>query len=156
MKPVSQEHIREVLAIYREPYRFLREAYQEYPRARGVCLIGETPYTTEPIEHVAAHEGLWCMYQLAYAAFPQWIGEGRFPGLRFSLREFVGYQNEHMKLVESATTIRFREEMTKEEPLQLSAELRGCRRQQDSWFAIVEYQIEQGKADGTLKLVLKQ
>ncbi len=156
MKQVDTEQLEKILAIYEKPYRFLQKAEIDYPVTKGEFLIGKTKYATTPFEHLTAIEAQFCINQLSYVAFAEWICKGRFQELQMSFEEYLGYMGEHMLIARTMTQIEFRKKILTDHPIDMTGKLKGVKRQGNLWIAVMDYDFEAGKAKGSMTLVLEK
>ena len=113
---VPQERLLKVLELYKPECRYLIRADTEHPKANGIFRLGNTYYTSRKLTHITAIEAQLCLNQLCYAAFGEWLPQGRFDQT-ISFEKFLELMKENMFIVES--NIRFRK------PIPASEEVNG-------------------------------
>jgi hypothetical protein len=155
MKTVDTARLEKILALYEKPYQFLQKVEVDYPAAKGQFLIGTTKYASVPVEHLTAIEAQFCINQLSYVAFAEWICERRFPELQMSFEEYLSYMNEQMLIARTMTQIEFRKKISTSRPINMIGKLKGIRRQGSLWVAVMNYDFEEGKAKGSMTLALE-
>lgn len=149
---VPQERLNRVLEIYQPDCRFLLEANADYPKAEGKFRVGITYYTTSKVEHMTSIEAQLCLNQLCFSAFGEWLPQGRFDKT-INFEEYLRLMKENMFIVESS--IRFRKPIPTDRDLQGQIEVMKIKRHGDLYLACLNYEVEESKSKGNLKLALK-
>lgn len=149
---IPQSKLKRILDIYPSNCRYLAETDQEYPKAEGIFRIDKLFYTTEPFEHLSVIEALVCLNQLTYSAFGEWFSEGKFKE-KIEFEKYLKLMKENMFIIEA--DIRFKQTILKEKEIKGELKLRKLAQQGNNLMGILEYDIENGKSIGSLKLALK-
>lgn len=97
---IPAERIGKLLEIYRPEWRFLKLASADFPSAEAWFKIGETPYASRPLEHITELEMHACINQAGYAAFSQWMDEGRIGGIHIPFDDFYMLANRRRLVIE--------------------------------------------------------
>ena len=156
MNQVSQSKIDKILSIYEQPFVFVKSVETDYPLSLGKCIVGQTKYTSEKLEHLTAIEAQFCINQLSYVAFSEWVEEKRFDELDLSLDDYIFYMKEHMLIAKTETQIQFKDKIKAYEEFSVEGKLHKFKKQEDNYFAIMDYDFEQGKAKGRMMLCLER
>ncbi|MCK4670185.1 MAG: hypothetical protein KAT43_03200 [Nanoarchaeota archaeon] len=156
MRKVNPNRINRILRIYEEPYRFLKDAEVEYPAVSGKFFVEETNYAAAPIEHLTGIEAMFCINQVSYVAFCEWILESRFKNLQMDFDMFLHYMKEHMLIARTTTQIEFRKKIPTDNMINATGELKAARTNGDLWVAVMNYDFEEGRAKASLTLALER
>lgn len=148
---VSQQRIDEILKFFNPDCRYLQKASCEYPKAQGLFRIGPTFYTATPVDHATALEIQLCFNQLSYAAFGEWMHDGRM-GDTIPFEQFLNLMKENMYVVDAH--LRFRKMIQKNEVLTGNIEVIHAKKRKDLYLAHIACSIE-GKFRGHVEFGLK-
>ena len=148
---ICPERIEKMLCFFDEEFRYLQTVNVEYPRAEGVFKIGKTAYTKEDVKHVTALEIQLCFNQLCYAAFGEWMTEGK-TGYTMQFENFLELMKENMFVLDAH--LRFRKLIPKEETLTGKIEVAHTRKINELYLAHITCGIE-GKFRGHVEFGLK-
>jgi hypothetical protein len=148
---VPQERLTKVLEIYKPDWRFLVEANVDYPKAEGKFKFGDTAYTTQKLEHMTYIEAGFCLNQLCFSAFGEWLPQGRFEEA-MPFEKFLELMKENMLAIDAH--IRFRKKIPTNREVYGQVELVKMKRHGGLSLAFLNYDLEQGKSKGSLELAL--
>lgn len=149
---VSQERLERILEVYKPECRYLKKAELDLLKATGTFEVGDTFYTTEPVEHLAAAEAEICLNQLAYVAFAEWIDRGEFEGIELEFEEFLGLMKEKMYITDLSA--KFREPISKDQMFKLEMQFVNEKIIGNARIARLRYSFADGKAAGEIYFAL--
>jgi len=151
---VPQEIVDKVVQLYKPNYRYLKEAYVDFPIACGIFQLGETEYCDE-IQHLTDVETQLCLNQLSYTFFGQGVIGKRWAGLDdLSFDDYLELRKENMFVTESHK--KFKREINPKEPFHGEIVLRKMKKHGKLYVAKLDFDINQSASSGRLSLVLKR
>lgn len=141
----------QVVALYAEPFRYLKELELEFPVAKGKFHVGEAIHAPG-LEHVAAGELQYCLNQLTYAAFGYWLTQKQWTEIPIIEPAMYGrLMKENMFVVEQ--NWRFRKQIPRQ---RFDGEIkfeRG-RKMESVYFARLTYEFHDKSAMGDVSVAL--
>lgn len=151
---VSQETIDSVVGLYKPGYRYLKEAYVEFPISMGLFQLGTTEYC-EGVRHLTDVEAQLCLNQLAYVFFGQAVvAEKRWECLKdLTFDKYLELRKENMFITKSRKE--FHRQTDSKEPFYGSMHLMRIKKHGNIYLAKMTFDFNEGAADGELSLVLK-
>lgn len=147
------EFVKNVGEIYLPNFRYLVNFETAFPKSVGIFSLNQARYTEGQLSHMTAIDAQFCLNQLAYATFAQWIKEKRFPELDVSLEKYFALAKENMLIAD--TKIRFKKPIETKTKVGAEIDLKKFRKQGNLFFAFLEQNFENGKEQGTLDVVLR-
>lgn len=150
MVEISKQLVDGVVRPYREECRFLRAAFLEYPKVRGVFLIGPTYYHVPSLGHATDIEIQLCLNQLAYIGVAEAIRNKLIPEL--SGLNFEELRRENMLILESRK--RFRRPIKTDVEINGELEISKWRCFNNLILAYTNFQFENRNCFGSLELAL--
>ncbi|MBW2990401.1 hypothetical protein KY348_01715 [Candidatus Woesearchaeota archaeon] len=150
-----QERLDIVLNEYICDCRYLIKAKVDFPRAEGIFKIEDTFYANPrtKLKHMTDIEAKFCLNQLCYAAFGEWIMEKRLEHFTTSFEEYLGLMHENVFIIES--NIRFKKPISTESPINGVIEVKKIKRVGRLYLAFLDYDIGDGKSKGKIEAALK-
>lgn len=146
-----QSRLKRILDIYDPNCQYLMEVNHEFPKATGIFKIDKLFYTTESFEHLTAVEAALCLEQLSYACFGEWIPEGRFDR-KVGFEEYLKSMRE---MFVGQSSIEFKKLVFKDKDIRINTKLIRLAQIKETLVGVMDYDIENGKSTGTLKLAAK-
>lgn len=153
MIKIEDKIVQKVLEKYKDNYRYLKEAYIDFPKAKGIFRIGETEYM-EDLYHLTDVEAQICLNQLCYVFFAQNILDKRWENLKkLTLQSYLGLEKENMYIIESRK--KFREKIDSKKDITGEIELVKTRKHRDLYIAKLNYSLNHNSSYGELLIGLK-
>jgi len=151
---IPQELIDRVVAVYKPNYRYLKEAYVDFPIARGRFQLGETEYM-QTLQHLTDVEAQLCLNQLSYVFFGNEITSKRWEGLKdLTFDDYLELRKEGMFIIESHK--KFDRETNPREPFEGIVRLIRTKKRGNIHLATLNFDLNNGACIGELSLVLKR
>ncbi|MBD3259032.1 hypothetical protein GF371_00190 [Candidatus Woesearchaeota archaeon] len=149
-----QHQLDRIMETYEPEYRLLVRAELSPRTARGYFRLRDKPYgSKQPQEHAGFDELGYCLEQLTYAAFGEWLQNGRVENFDIDFSDFLKMRKANLIQVEAIKEGRFRKKIKRKtkEPIVCDIELTRARRFGNTCLAIVDYSFEGGRASGQLE-----
>jgi hypothetical protein len=149
---VPQEHLDSILELYKPECRYLYDATLDFPKATGVFKLGDTYYTRERLAHMTSIEAQLCLNQLCYSAFGEWMSTKTLDH-SIPFEEYLKKMKENMFIVDSR--ILFKMPIDSSKVLIGSIELMRLKKYDKIYLAILDYEFDDRKSKGQIKLALR-
>jgi len=153
---IPQERLDVVLNEYIPDCRYLIRAKVDFPRAEGTFRIEDTFYANPrtKLKHMTDIEAKFCLNQLCYAAFGEWVMEKRLEHFTTSFEEYLGLMHENVFIIES--NIRFKRPISTGSPFNGVIEVKRIKRVGGLYLTFLDYVLANGKSKGKIEAALKR
>ncbi len=151
MKKVDKLVINEILKIYNKNCRYINKTFIDENSAKSILNVYSTFHANERAYHLTVVEAQIALNQACYIASYYWMKEGIFPNMEYDLSSFIDSMKENMFIIDSS--IKFKKQIYTGTQFNVEINLEKYKKFKNLFLAYVNFDFENHKAFGKLKLV---